>query len=136
VLTLDTSGILALVNAADAAHRACRAILAAEALPAIVPAAALAEIAYLLRRDFQPPERAAFYQALLDGVHRVHWESADLARAVVLADRYADLPLGMTDATIIACAERSGGRVLSLDRRHFDAVERGERTITRLPREW
>jgi len=45
---------------------------------------------------------------------------------------YADLPLGFADATVIACAERSGRKVLTLDRRHFGVVAR-EDTIEVLP---
>jgi predicted nucleic acid-binding protein len=35
---------------------------------------------------------------------------------------HVDLPLGFADAAVIACAESKGGRVLTLDRRHFDVV--------------
>jgi predicted nucleic acid-binding protein len=42
------------------------------------------------------------------------------------------LPLGSADAAVIACAERHGGRVLTLDRRHFGVVER-EGTISLVP---
>jgi predicted nucleic acid-binding protein len=35
---------------------------------------------------------------------------------------HADLPLGFADASVISCAERSGGAVLTLDRRDFDVV--------------
>jgi predicted nucleic acid-binding protein len=49
-----------------------------------------------------------------------------------LIGRYADLPLGLTDAMVVACTERNGGRVLTLDRRHFGVVA-GEGTITVLP---
>jgi len=38
--------------------------------------------------------------------------------------RYADLPLGFSDAAVIACAERSGGSVLTFDRRDFEVVAR------------
>ena len=45
--------------------------------------------------------------------------------------RYKDLPLGFGDAAVVACAERTGGRVLSFDRRDFSVVA-GEGTITLL----
>jgi len=53
----------------------------------------------------------------------------DLARVRELLRRYGDLPLGLA---VIACAERHGGTVLTLDNRHFDVVAR-EGTITVLP---
>ncbi|MGH3031727.1 MAG: hypothetical protein ACRDNE_13385 [Gaiellaceae bacterium] len=40
-----------------------------------------------------------------------------------LVERYADLPLGAVDASIIATAERLGEvNVATLDRRHFTVV--------------
>lgn len=35
----------------------------------------------------------------------------DLPRIRELVSRYADLPLGVADAAVVACAERNGGRV-------------------------
>lgn len=47
----------------------------------------------------------------------------DWARAVELIDTYADLGLGVVDASLIAVAERLGiTTVASLDRRHFSVV--------------
>jgi predicted nucleic acid-binding protein len=57
---------------------------------------------------------------------------SDLARIRHLVRRYADLRLGLVDAAVIACAERRGCPVLTLDRRHFDGVAR-EGTISILP---
>lgn len=56
----------------------------------------------------------------------------DLDRVLALVSRYADLPLGFADAAVIACAERNGGLVASLDYRHFGVVA-GEGTIQILP---
>jgi predicted nucleic acid-binding protein len=52
----------------------------------------------------------------------------DFPRITALMTRYADLPLGFADSAMIACAERSGRRVLTLDRRDFSVVA-GEGTI-------
>lgn len=47
----------------------------------------------------------------------------DLHRAADLVERYADLPLGTTDALIVATAERRRDTVIgTLDRRHFTVV--------------
>ena len=46
------------------------------------------------------------------------------ARMAELVRTYADFPLGGTDASVIALAERVGaGIVVTLDRRHFTAVK-------------
>jgi predicted nucleic acid-binding protein len=47
----------------------------------------------------------------------------DFTRMAELVDQYADFPLGGTDASVIALAERLGAPVVvTLDRRHFAAV--------------
>lgn len=49
---------------------------------------------------------------------------ADLLSAAGLIEKYADLPLGVTDAALIAIAVRRGEtRIATLDRRHFTIVE-------------
>ena len=48
---------------------------------------------------------------------------ADLPRIAELVARYADLPLGGIDASVVATAERLGlAEVATLDRRHFSVV--------------
>jgi len=47
----------------------------------------------------------------------------DLTRMADLVEEYAELPLGGTDASVVALAERIEARVVvTLDRRHFGAV--------------
>jgi len=48
---------------------------------------------------------------------------ADVDRMAELTERYADLGLGGTDASVVAIAERLGiDRIATLDRRHFSVV--------------
>ena len=46
--------------------------------------------------------------------------------------RYAELPLGFTDAAVVACAERNGGTVLTFDREGLGTVSR-DLPITLIP---
>jgi predicted nucleic acid-binding protein len=48
----------------------------------------------------------------------------DFPRVAELVARYEDLRLGFADASVIACKERSGRRVLTLDLRDFGPVAR------------
>lgn len=52
-----------------------------------------------------------------------------------LAERYADLGLGGTDASVVAIAERLGiDKIATLDRRHFSVVRpRHVEAFTLLP---
>jgi hypothetical protein len=53
----------------------------------------------------------------------VDLKPVDYARMAELVSRYADLPLGTTDASVVALAERPGvDDVATLDRRHFSVV--------------
>ena len=46
------------------------------------------------------------------------------ARMAELVEQYADFPLGGTDASVIAIAERLGvTKVATLDRRHFGPIQ-------------
>jgi predicted nucleic acid-binding protein len=47
----------------------------------------------------------------------------DWPRIAELVDQYADLPLGGTDASVVALAERmDASAIVTLDRRHFSVV--------------
>jgi uncharacterized protein len=133
VLTLDTSGLVALISRSDRYHHEAVAVLRADRGPYIVPMPIMAEIAHVL-------EARAGQQLLLDflgdlsrGAYSVDYGVGDLPRIEELVRRYADLGLGFADAAVIACAERQAGRVLTMDRRHFPVVARGEGSITVLP---
>jgi predicted nucleic acid-binding protein len=50
--------------------------------------------------------------------------AADYERMAELVELYADWPLGGTDASLIAIAERLGvTKVATLDRRHFGPIQ-------------
>jgi uncharacterized protein len=50
-------------------------------------------------------------------------EPSDLARVAELVHSYRDLPLGTTDASLVAAAERLGATTIAtLDHRHFAVV--------------
>lgn len=73
-----------------------------------------------------------FILDLEDGGLTLECGEEDLPRIRELIGRYADLPLGFADASVVACAERHGGKVLTLDHRHFGVVA-GEGKISPLP---
>lgn len=129
MITLDTSGLFALMNRRDPAHQKVRKALLADPGPYLVPAGILGEISYLLERRYGIKALDAFLEDLESGTFRLDCGEGDLARVRALASRYADLPLGFADAAVIACAERNGGAVLTLDRRDFGVVAREGRIV-------
>lgn len=132
MITLDTSGLFALLNGADPDHAAVADVLGSDPGPYLVPAAILAEVAYLVEHRLGTHVLDAFLDDLTARAFALECGEQDLPRVRELVRRYADLPLGFADAAVIACAERSGGLVLTLDVRDFGVVAR-EGTIRLLP---
>lgn len=66
----------------------------------------------------------AFLESVADGSFElVNLTRLDANRIAKLVDRYDDLPLGTTDASVIALAERLGvDEIATLDHRHFRVV--------------
>ena len=127
MITLDTSGLLALANRRDPDHDRVRAALLGDRGPYVVPAGILAEVTYMLEQRLGARSLDLFLQDLVTGAYSLDCGGDDLARIRHLVREYADLPLGFADACVIACAERSGGRVLTLDVRDFGVVARAGR---------
>ena len=132
IVTLDTSALFALLNQRDPDHEPVTEALLADHGPYLVPAGILAEIGYLIEQRLGLDVLDAFLADLEQRAFALEHTEPDLRRVRELVRRYADLPLGLADATVIACAERHGGSVLTLDTRHFGVVAR-EGTITMLP---
>jgi predicted nucleic acid-binding protein len=133
ILTLDTSGIVELADRRATQHSACRATFERERGPHVIPTAILAEATFVLETRLSPLAVMRLIRDLRGRLLGLSWSIEDLDRVEALIVRYHDLPLGFADAAVVACAERHGGRILTLDRRHFDVVARGEGTITVLP---
>jgi predicted nucleic acid-binding protein len=75
-----------------------------------------------------------FLDALADGDFQLtELVEADVRRAAELVRTYGDLPLGTTDATVIALAERMGiTEIATLDRRHFTVVRPAHTSVLAL----
>jgi predicted nucleic acid-binding protein len=132
VITLDSSAILALSDQTELEHTTVVAALRNDPGPYLVPAGILSEVAYMLDVRVGRRVTGRFLVDLETGAYTLDCGERDLPRTRELVSRYGDLPLGYADAAVITCAERHGGRVLSLDRRDFNVVAR-EGTITVVP---
>jgi predicted nucleic acid-binding protein len=124
MITLDTSAIIALLDRRDRDHRVVTATLRAESAPYLVPASVLGEVGYFIEARLGQGVLAAFLDDLTSGAFTLDCGEADLGRVAELTARYADLPLGLVDASVIACAERNLYRTLTLDQRDFGIVAR------------
>ena len=129
MITLDTSAVIALLDQDDDNHQAAEAHFRKGHAPNLIPAAILTEIAYMTRSRLIPDPITLFVADIERGVYTLDCGIDDLSRIGQLIVRYDNLPLGLANASVIACAERNGGRTMTFDRRDFDIVAR-EGTIT------
>jgi predicted nucleic acid-binding protein len=128
IAIVDAGPLYAAVDADDDDHQRCLDVLGRQDLDLVVPALVVAEVTYLVGRRLGAAIEAAFLRGL--GALEVECPTPEdwLAISDAVA-RYADFPLGGTDASVAALADRLGtDLIVTLDRRHFGAIEssRGE----------
>jgi uncharacterized protein len=139
VIGCDTGPLVAAAIKNDARNRECVDLFTALHLarrPILVPGTVVAEAGYLLAREGGPAVEAQLVTSLADGTFRpIELTRADYRRAAELIVAYQSLPLGTTDATVIAVCERLDlSEVATLDRRHFGVVRpRHVDALTLLP---
>lgn len=86
--------------------------------------ALLSELTYMIERNFGEQILDEFLVSLSNGDFLLDCGEQDIDRTIELIRRYRDFPLGFADAAVVACAERNGGLVATLDFRHFGPIAR------------
>lgn len=136
-MTLTDAGpLVALIDADEDDHQLCRTVLGQLQLPMVTAWPVFTEAMYLLSRAGGPAGREALWRLVLTGRLVV----LDLSRSAVersadLMSIYADLPMHLADATLVALAEERGHRrMFTLDsdfqvyrlngRKRFEVVPR------------
>lgn len=124
MIILDTSGLLAAIDASQIHHRAAVAALRGAEAPRLLSPFVLAELDYLLATRVSRTAEQALLGQVADGVYQLEsFDAGDIARANEIVDQYADLDLGLADASLIVLSERHDVLdLLTLDERHFRAV--------------
>jgi predicted nucleic acid-binding protein len=138
LVLIDTGVLVALVNRRDVHHEACREwFLSTPVADLLIPSPLISEICYMIALRGGPNAEHLFLLDMADGLYGrvVEITQSDLRRMAELVSRYADLPLGGADASVIAVAERLGvHEVATIDRRHFTVVRPGHvPSLTLLP---
>lgn len=129
---MDAGPLLAAANAADQDHERCVAVLGRRDLRLVIAAGAVTEVGYLLGSRAGPAAEAAFLRGLA-GYDVEAPRGDDWLSIAELIERYSDLPLGGTDASIVALAERlDTDVVVTLNRRHLGVVRPRHRESLRL----
>ena len=136
MILLDTSGLLAAIDASQHRHAAARRALEEVPPPWVLSPFVLAELDYLLATRVGPDAERALLEEVGRGVYRLEsFDAPDIAAAERVIGRYASLDIGLADASIVVLANRSGTRdILTLDERHFRTLRGpGGRTFRVLP---
>lgn len=123
MILVDTSGLLANYDRDDRHHAAAARILARPQQRVLSPFV-LAELDYLLSQLGGQAAELAMLEDVARGVYQLApFGSADVAAARAVIERYADLRLGLADASLLVLAQRHDCHdVLTLDQRHFRVV--------------
>jgi hypothetical protein len=124
VIVVDTGPLYALVDAAEPQHDVVTDLLASSDDLLVTTPLVLAELDHLLGTRLGERTRSRVMSRLSGGaVHLSPFDRTAFEAASETAERYGDLRLGLTDASLVVAAERFGTtRLLTLDRRHFSAV--------------
>lgn len=125
MIVLDTSGLLAAIDSSQRLHEAARGVLERAAGPAILSPFVLAELDYLLAtRVGVAAELALLEEVERETYYLAGFSSQDVSEARRIVERYADLRVGLADASIVVLANRYDTLdVLTLDERHFRTLE-------------
>ena len=125
MIVVDTGVILAVADGADADHDRCDELLAGySGRKLLVPVTVIVESSWLIEDRLGPVAEAAFLRSFpASELTRVDLSEPDWERVVELIETYADLGLGLVDASIVAVAERLEITTLAtLNHRDFTVV--------------
>lgn len=124
MLVLDTSVLLAALDADERRHGVCRALLDDSDEVLVIPSPVLPELGYWAEQRLGVDAMITVLGDVRRGAYLVEEPSLDdLVRVQALLDTYRDLHVGFVDASVLAIVERLGEpKLATLDRRHFGAM--------------
>lgn len=122
-MIVDTSVIYALLDSRDGAHdEVVEWYRVADPEFETTPFV-LAEMDHMAGRILGANAQRAWRADVAAGVYRVEWWDTAAVDSIAVADRYADLAVGITDGSLVALADRMGVvEIATLDQRHFRAM--------------
>jgi len=120
---VDTSAYIAYYDRKSADHDAVVAAFRSTPAPLIVSPLVLAEFDFLITKYAGAKAALIALREIADTAQIEDFRTHDLRQATDVMERYDDLNIGLTDASIVILAERCRTEdILTLDRRHFGTV--------------
>ena len=133
-MIVDTSALLAYFDAGEPRHTDVAAAIDASDGLLVVSPYVIAEVDYLVLTRHGPEAERAVLAELTGGA----WELAAMTRerlamAARIVQRYADVPIGVTDTSnIVLAREYQTDTIATLDRRHFTILRFDDGSAPRL----
>jgi hypothetical protein len=124
MIVLDTGGLYAALDANEALHGRAVAALVAARPPRLLSPFVLAELDHLVGNRIGHDAQLALADEVARGAYElVPFTGEHVARARRIMERYADLRIGLADASVAVLAhEHKTVDVLCTDERHFRAL--------------
>ena len=120
---VDSGPLYAVTDTDDDDHARSLAVLQRVDLQLVIPALVVAEVTYIVGHRLGAQAESGFLRGLTE-LEVEAPTTEDWPRIAELVEQYQDFPLGGTDASVVALAERLGSEaVVTLDRGHFAAVQ-------------
>lgn len=121
MIVLDTGGLYAALDANEGLHGRAVAALVASSPPRLLSPFVLAELDYLIATRVGHRAQIALVDEVTRGVYQLEpFSSGDVSDARRVMERYADLGVGLADASVVVLAARHGALdLLCTDERHF-----------------
>ena len=129
MILVDTGPLVALFDPQDEQHNRCRKTLEEIREPILTTIPVLTEAFHMLGPASIGSDRLREFVEV-GGVSVWFFDRTWLTRAFQLMDLYADHPMDLADASLVAAAEALGTRrVFTIDRRDFETyrIRRGHR---------
>jgi uncharacterized protein len=120
----DTAPLVAYLNRSDRDHERCATLLDSRTDDLLISPYVATEACYLIGKYIGAKAEINLVEALATGdLNQIDVPVGDLIRMAELMREYMGFPLGVTDASVIAAAERPRAtEVATLDQRHFRAI--------------
>ena len=117
----DTGAFVALLDASEDSHERCVSFFREFPGKLLTTEPVLTETLYLLNSTIKAQKNCMEF-ILRGGATIVPQSMESLSRAIVLLEKYKDIPMDFADATLVVLAEEMGiDDVFTLDKRGFSA---------------
>ena len=124
MIVLDTGGLYAALDANEELHPAAAAVLKSARPPRLLSPFVLAELDYLIAKRVGHAAQLALVEEVTRGTYQLEpFAAEDLGLARRVMEKYGDLRIGVSDASVVVLANRHRTTdLLCTDERHFRAL--------------